>query len=136
MTMQTRLPTKLRMTTAELRKELAAAKPSKYRNRAVVIDGIRFSSQAEGRRYQELKLLEKAKRIHSLKLQPRYKLYGKHGDLICTYVGDFQYADRREHQGDDGHFVVEDVKGVETDVFRIKAKLFADNFGFEITLVR
>lgn len=127
MTMQTRLPTKLRMTTAELRKELAAAKPSKYRNKAVVIDGIRFASQAEGKRYRELKLLEKVGKITNLRLQERIPLMAN-SVKICTYVADFAYWVNREP-------VVEDVKGVLTDVFKLKARLFYANFGYDITIV-
>lgn len=134
-TMATRLPTKFKGTTEALRTALAGSKPSKYRNQPIVIDGIRFASRAEGKRYQELNLLQFTGEIHSLVLQPRFKLKGKNGGVICTYVGDFQYADRRQHAGDDGHFVVEDVKGVKTDAFRIKAALFLDNFGFPITII-
>lgn len=110
------------------------SKPSKYGNIRTVVDGVNFASRAEAKRYQELKLLERGGEIHSLVLQPRYKLRGKNGNVVCTYVGDFQYADRR--QGNDGHYVVEDVKGVKTDAFRIKAALFEDNHGFAITIIK
>lgn len=35
-------------------------KPSKYRNQPTEINGIRFASKKEARRYQDLKLLERA----------------------------------------------------------------------------
>ena len=41
-----------------------------------------------------------------------------------TYRGDFAYFDRRVNIG-----VIEDVKGVETDVFRIKKKMFQKKYG-------
>ena len=49
---------------------------NKYGNKKVEIDGYTFDSQAEARRYQELKLLEKAGEINHLKLQPKYDLIG------------------------------------------------------------
>lgn len=96
---------------------------SKYHNRRVQIDGLWFDSQAEGRRYAELRLLEKAGAIADLLVHPRYELIPKHTDRAgqtypaVIYEGDFQY-------GENGHLVVEDVKGFRTDAFIIKRKLF------------
>ncbi len=47
---------------------------SKFGNRHVKIDGIRFDSMKEGRRYNELKLLERGGEIQNLELQPRFVL--------------------------------------------------------------
>lgn len=91
---------------------------SKYKNKRTVIDGISFASKMEAARYEELKLLVKAGRIKDLLLQPRFKLWVE-GKLICTYVGDFIYRDIY-----DNVVVVEDVKGVKTSTYKIKAKLF------------
>ena len=89
---------------------------NKYRNKPVKIDGIRFASIAEGRRYSELKLLERAKEIRALELQPSYPL-SVNGHHICTYIADFRYFER-------GRTVVEDVKGFKTPEYEIKSKLF------------
>ena len=104
-------------------------KPSKYRNQPTEIDGIRFASKKEARRYQDLKLLERAKEIENLTLQPRYPLTVS-GLHVCTYVGDFQYDEVKS-----GRRVTEDAKGVKTDAFRIKAKLFHALYGREVTIV-
>lgn len=90
---------------------------NKYRNKPVVVGGIRFASQAEAKRHLELRLLERAKKITGLQRQPRFPLV-VNGKTVCTYVGDFYYREG-------GHEVCEDVKGVATAVFKIKAKLFA-----------
>lgn len=82
----------------------------------MVIDGLRFASQREGRRYQELCLLQKAGEITNLQCQVRFPL-PVNGDLVCTYVADFTY---RTKEGID---VVTDAKGVMTDVYKIKKKL-------------
>lgn len=103
----------------------------KYRNTPTVIDGIRFDSQAEGRRYQELKLLQQGRRIRDLKLQVMFALYGKNGSAVCRYKADFMYQEGEQ-------IVVEDVKSKATVTrdFRIKQKLMADNYpGIEFRVV-
>ena len=47
---------------------------NKYRNKKVQIDRYVFDSIAEGRRYRELALLERAGEITNLELQPRFLL--------------------------------------------------------------
>lgn len=95
---------------------------NKYRNIKTVIDGIRFDSKREAERYSELKLMEKANMISGLQLQPVFELQAKfkHNgktERAITYIADFQYVQN-------GKTVVEDVKGMKTDVFNIKRKLF------------
>ena len=97
----------------------------KYSNTPVVVDGYRFASKAEAKRYGELKLLEKAGKISGLTLQPRYKLE-VHGMKICDYVGDFYYFTKTSHQ------VAEDVKGIRTPVYRLKKKLMKAIYGIDI----
>lgn len=97
---------------------------SKYRAKKTVVDGIEFDSKRESERYCELKLLEKANEIRNLELQPRFLLQDKFKDKTgkthrkIEYVADFLYIDKA------GRNVVEDVKGVLTDVYKIKKKMF------------
>lgn len=109
------------------------AKPNKYRNRPVVVDGIRFASAREGRRYSELKLMERAGRITGLRLQPKFPLRVG-GTLITTYIADFAYHDPAAVEGSLFE-TIEDVKGVETDVFKIKRKLLKACLGIDVVLV-
>lgn len=97
----------------------------KYRAKPVVIDGIRFASTKEGKRYAELKLLAKAGEIKSLEVQPSFdfSIDGKH---IFTYVADFSYS-----KG--GRFIVEDVKGIRTPVYKLKKKIIEIHHDVEIT---
>lgn len=105
---------------------------SKYHAKKTVVDGITFDSAREARRYSELKLLERAGAIRDLKRQVRYELIpafdagGKHY-RPTSYVADFVYTDCKT-----GTEVVEDVKGVRTDVYRLKSKMFAHKFGVVI----
>jgi hypothetical protein len=92
-------------------------KPTKYRAVATTVDGIRFASKKEAARYGELKLLERAGHIDRLELQPAYQLVVD-GIKVGVYKADFRYRDKRS-----GYFVVEDVKGVRTPVYKLKKKL-------------
>ena len=95
---------------------------NKYRNKKVAIDNIEFDSKKEANRYKELKLLLKAGKISDLKLQPRFLLqasFKKNGRTYrkIEYIADFQYVEN-------GKTIVEDVKGMQTDVFKLKHKIF------------
>ena len=46
----------------------------KYHAKRTRLDGLTFDSQKEARRYAELKLLERAGQIHSLRRQVKYEL--------------------------------------------------------------
>jgi len=83
-----------------------------------MIDGHRFPSLAEGRRYKELKLLEQAGMIYGLKLQSPFPVIVI-DKYICTYLADFDYYNGAGR-------VIEDVKGVKTPVYKLKKKLVDD----------
>ena len=95
---------------------------SKYNNKKTQIDMYVFDSVKEAKRYKELKLLERAGKIRNLELQPHFLLqdsFKKNGRTYrkIEYVADFKYIEN-------GRTIVEDVKGLQTDVFKIKHKLF------------
>lgn len=75
---------------------------TKFNNRKVELDGFVFDSKAEAQRYQELKMLDGADRISSLKVHPVFS-FVVNGIHIGRYTADFEY---------DG--IVEDVKSEET----------------------
>lgn len=96
---------------------------NKYFNHKCVINNIVFDSKKEARRYEELRLLEKANIISQLKLQPRYILqesfkYKGKTERAITYIADFEYIDLERNKK-----VIEDVKGMKTEVYKIKRKL-------------
>lgn len=102
---------------------------NKFGNKRTTVDGIAFASKAEAKRYSELRLLEKAKLIFRLKLQPRFKLEVD-GVPICVYVGDFQYY-KFDANGEEEE-VLEDVKGFRTPEYELKRKLMYAIHGIEI----
>ena len=105
---------------------------SKYNAHRTEIDGIVFDSKKEANRYCELKLLERAGEITDLRRQVRYEInqpYEIAGKKIrgIYYVADFAYYDKEL-----GEPIVEDVKGVRTDVYKIKKKLFESKYNIQI----
>lgn len=106
----------------------------KYHNKLTEVDGITFHSKKEARRWGELKLLQKAKKISGLERQVKFSL-DINGEHICNYFADFCYVSTK------GDFfvpnpapykIVEDVKGVRTPLYRLKAKLMKAIHGIEI----
>ena len=73
---------------------------------------VAFASKKEAKRYCELKVLENAGKIKNLVCQPKYDF-----PPGFSYRGDFQYEEN-------GKLIVEDTKGIETDVFKLKKKCF------------
>lgn len=102
---------------------------TKLNNKSIVVDGIEFQSTKEGKRYSELKLLQRAGEISDLELQKKYELIPAQYETVETgeyykvgerkgqpkmkrtcieqsvvYIADFVYRQN-------GQTVVEDVKG-------------------------
>lgn len=124
-----------------LREALAMKPKRKYRNVPTVVDGIRFDSKAEARRYSELKMLEKVKQIRCLELQPGWALFVNAGGgpyAIGTYKADFQYEKRTagDCDGPGWDRVVEDVKGIDTPLSKWKRKHLKAQYGIDVQLVR
>ena len=108
----------------------------KYGNKKTVIDGITFDSKAEANRYTELKWMFHAGAISKLELQPVYvlapgvKFDGEaRAKPEMRYRADFTYIEN-------GVKVVEDVKGVETEAFRIKRHLMKWLHGIDVKVVK
>ena len=97
---------------------------SKYRNKKTYVGNKVFDSKREAARFIELQALLKAGEISDLQLQvpyelmPSFKLDGETYRGI-KYVADFVYKDK------DGNTVVEDSKGMRTEVYKMKRKLMA-----------
>jgi hypothetical protein len=107
----------------------AQRSPSKYRAQPTWVDGIRFASKKEARRYAELLLLVKVGEIENVQVQPAYPIT-LNGCAICVYKADYRYFDKKA-QG----WVIEDVKGMKTPVYRLKKRLVEAQYGIRITEV-
>lgn len=90
-----------------------------------------FDSIRELSRYRDLKLMERAGLIQNLNRQVKFELIpaqyqdGKCVERSCSYIADFTYEEN-------GKFVVEDCKGMKTDVYIIKKKLMLYKHGIHI----
>ena len=101
------------------------AKLGKYKSERITVDGIKFDSKHEARRYGELKMLERGKAIKGLQLQVTYPLI-VNGILVAKYRADFVYNDIS------GAVIVEDAKGFRTPAYKIKKKLMLALYGVKI----
>ena len=111
-------------------------KRHKYGAIPTTVDGIRFDSKAEAKRYGELKLLEKAGEIKELQLQPRFELMApERGSGFDVRIGDY-VADFRYREGPKGLLKIEDVKGVKTALYRWKKKHVEAQYGITITEIQ
>lgn len=109
-------------------------KASKYRNVRCELDGERFDSKKEMRRYSELLLLQKAGEIRGLTRQFSYLL--QVNSVLCAmYRSDFVYFERQRKIADTWCWIVEDVKSPITrknPVYVLKRKLMKAIHGIEI----
>lgn len=102
---------------------------SKYNANGRHVDGHWFASDAEAQRYEQLKEMMDQGLIDRLELQPEYKISIKNKH-ITTYRGDFRYAVME--RGQIKNVILEDVKGMVTDVYVIKKKMVEAEYGIEI----
>jgi len=101
---------------------------SKYWNKKVLINWIKFDSKKEAKFYQDLKILERAGHIENLELQPKFILqenfkFNWKTERAITYIADFKYYDIFKKEW----FVI-DVKWFKTEVYKIKRKLLLYKF--------
>lgn len=116
---------------------------AKYRSAKTNINGINFDSKKEARRWVELCAMQRQGLIQGLDRQVKFLLIPsqreetgetdrngkpKQGKVIereCAYYADFVYYEN-------GKRIVEDVKGVRTEAYKIKRKLMRWIHGIEI----
>lgn len=113
------------MTTEEFRLNFQVPKRMKYRNVPTVVNGIKFQSKREAKRYQRLLLLQKAGDVVKIELQVKYELV-VNSEKICAYIADFRVT------WASGNITVEDAKGFATPVYKIKRALMKAIYGITI----
>ena len=104
----------------------------KYGNKKVTVDGIKFDSIKEARRYSVLKSMNNSGIISDLKTQVKFYFPVNGSDLKyvdsnrrMSYVADFEYFENEVR-------VIEDVKGFKTEKYKIKKALMAACHGIII----
>lgn len=95
---------------------------NKYHAKKTWMKGRIYDSKKEANRAFELELLAKYGKIQDLQKQVPFVLQEGYVNRLgkkirpITYIADFTYIE-------DGKLIVEDTKGMETDVFKIKRKI-------------
>ena len=101
-------------------------KKNKYSAKKITLYNIIFDSKKEGRRYLVLREKLNDGLIENLELQVPYRFI--HNDVrICVYKADFTYTDAAT-----GVFIVEDVKGFKTAVYKLKKKMMKAFYNIDI----
>lgn len=103
---------------------LPPARPNKYHNQPTTVDGIRFDSKKEARYYQQLRIREKLGEVAYHLRQVPLALPGG-----SRYVVDFLVF---FNDGRPPEYV--DVKGRETQVFRLKKREVEHHYPIRIHL--
>lgn len=103
---------------------------SKYNNQKIRVSGEVFDSEREYNRWCELRLLERSGIICNLQRQVKFRLIDsqktpERTERPCDYIADFVYYEN-------GKRVVEDCKGMRTDVYKIKRKLMLEKYNISI----
>ncbi len=123
---------KRRMKSSRIKIASKTSLPSKYRNIKTTVDGYEYASKKEAKRAQELQFLAYKGLIKRLAAQIKYTLIPSQvrsdgtKERPVVYIADFVYED--EH----GNEVVEDCKGMKTDVYILKRKLMLQVHGITI----
>ena len=119
---------------------------TKYGSKKITVDGETFDAKKELRRWQTLRIMEDVGMITDLRRQVKYilipaqrepdhmdysksargrKVKGKLLEHEVAYYADFVYQQN-------GETIVEDAKGVRTEVFKLKKKLMLWVHGIRI----
>lgn len=122
-------------------------KGSKFHNEPVTVDGVRYDSKNEMRRYNFLKLMERAGEISKLRYHVKYTLFPK-GTVDVRrlpdgreielkryerehwYEADFVYVNKK------GEEIIEDFKGFETETFKEKRDMMKVLYNIDIKITK
>lgn len=98
---------------------------NKFHNKITEVDGIKFRSKKESKRYEQLKLLQRAGKLISFKMQVPYVICNAF-NIKSRYYADFVVT------WADGSISVEDVKGVKTPLYKLKRMLMMEKYGITV----
>lgn len=102
-------------------------KRPKYNNKKTNVNGILFDSKKEADRYVFLTRREAIGEVVDLHLQVPF-VFALEGEKMFTYKADFVYFDKVANE-----LIVEDVKGFQTPLYKLKKKLIEQQHKIKIT---
>ena len=117
-------------------KQKQAARPSKYRNQRIEVDGMMFDSKGEAAHYGRLKLAKQAGAVLDFERQVpfvfevTYRANGREVVRKMKYIADFVVTFK------DGRKEVQDFKGHKTREYKQKKKLMLELYGIEIREIK
>ena len=94
----------------------------KFNAKPTELDGIKFSSNKEAKRYTELKILKSSSEVLFFLRQVPFHLPGN-----VRYVCDFMVF------WNNGEITIEDVKGMKLPLYEAKKKILEATYPIEIT---
>ena len=110
-------------------KSFKKAGRQKYENTPTRYDGHRFDSSSECDYYKHLLKLQRAGAVQMILRQVPFHLTSN-SENIAKYVCDFQVFYKN------GTIEFVDVKGIETDMFKLKKKLVESQYPVEIKVLK
>ena len=96
------------------------SKRGKYNAKGRWVDHLFFPSKAEADRYEQLREMEQSGKITELEVHPRYPLKVNNVP-VGVYIADFSYRIKPHQLG--SRVIIEDVKGVITQLYALKRRL-------------
>jgi len=95
---------------------------NKYNAKRTDFGGRYYDSKLEAGLASDIELMRKAGEVTKVEPQKTFYLYGKNGSKICGHRVDFLLTFKDTHQE------VWEAKGIEFPLWRLKVKLFTDNY--------
>lgn len=109
-------------------------------------DGILFHSKTELRRWEFLRLLEKAGEVRNLRRQVKYPLSFiinereditvKAGSKTAQYTADFVYQEKEKTPDDQWREIIEDVKGYRDEASKFRIRVFEAFYFCSVRIVK
>ncbi|MEZ9708733.1 DUF1064 domain-containing protein [Vibrio breoganii] len=112
-------------THAQTKQDKKPNRNGKYNASKVVTNDRTYDSKLEAKRAHDLEMLQMCNEISDLKFQVSFDLQ-VNSSPICKYIADFTYLDKH------GNYIVEDAKGAETAIYKLKKKLMLACHGIKI----
>jgi len=95
---------------------------NKYRAKKTQYNGRLYDSKGEAQLAQNIDLLVRVGEVKQVTPQAVFKLRGQNGSIVCKHIVDFLL------EMADGTIEAWEYKGMETATWKLKRKLFVDNY--------
>lgn len=107
---------------------------SKYGNKKTIVHGVTFDSKMEAEYYRYLKMLENVT-VFDIELQPKFLLLSGYIDTEGKKQRPIYYQADFLVKYENGLVEVVDIKGVETEAFKLKKKMFESRYDMKLKVV-